>query len=112
MLIAVAGAPLGEALSALREGMYGTPYALGASLNSAALLALVGGGYVVAARCGLTTSAARGRSTSVASPRPQSASTWGALRDHCPLSYRSWRLSPPARHGGDRRCLEGVARHQ
>jgi simple sugar transport system permease protein len=34
--------------------MYGTPYALGASLNSAALLALVGGGFVVAARCGLT----------------------------------------------------------
>jgi simple sugar transport system permease protein len=54
VLIVAAGAPLGDALAALRDGMYGTPYALGASLNSAALLALVGGGYVVAARCGLT----------------------------------------------------------
>jgi general nucleoside transport system permease protein len=54
VLIVIAGAPLGDALSALKDGMYGTPYALGASLNSAALLALVGGGFVVAARCGLT----------------------------------------------------------
>ena len=54
VLIVAAGAPLGDALVALRDGMYGTPYALGASLNSAALLALVGGGFVVAARCGLT----------------------------------------------------------
>ena len=53
-LIVGAGAPLGDALSALQDGMYGTPYALGASLNVAALLALVGGGFVVAARCGLT----------------------------------------------------------
>lgn len=54
VLIVVAGAPLGDALSALEDGMYGTPYALGASLNVAALLALVGAGFVVAARCGLT----------------------------------------------------------
>jgi simple sugar transport system permease protein len=54
MLIVMAGAPLGDALSALEDGMYGTPYALGASLNVAALLALVGAGFVVAARCGLT----------------------------------------------------------
>jgi simple sugar transport system permease protein len=54
VLIVLAGAPLGAALTALRDGMYGTPYALGASLNAAALLALVGAGFVVAARCGLT----------------------------------------------------------
>jgi ABC-type uncharacterized transport system permease subunit len=54
VLIVVAGAPLGDALAALEDGMVGTPYALGASLNSAALLALVGAGFVVAARCGLT----------------------------------------------------------
>jgi len=54
VLIVVAGAPLGDALRALQDGMYGTPYALGASLNTAALLALVGGGFIVAARCGLT----------------------------------------------------------
>ncbi len=54
LLIVAAGAPLGDALHALEDGMYGTAYALGASLNSAALLALVGGGFVVAARCGLT----------------------------------------------------------
>lgn len=53
-LIVLAGAPLADALGALRDGMYGTPYALGASLNAAALLALVGGGFVVASRCGLT----------------------------------------------------------
>jgi len=54
VLIVAAGAPLKDALGALQDGMYGTPYALGASLNAAALLALVGGGFVVAARCGLT----------------------------------------------------------
>lgn len=54
VLIVMAGAPLGDALGALEDGMFGTPYALGASLNVAALLALVGAGFVVAARCGLT----------------------------------------------------------
>lgn len=54
LLIVAAGAPLGEALTVLRDGMYGTPFALGSSLNAVALLALVVGGFLLAARAGLT----------------------------------------------------------
>ena len=54
VLITAAGASLSGALYALWQGMVGTPYALGTSLNAIAILGLVGGGFVVAARAGLT----------------------------------------------------------
>ncbi|WP_436528022.1 ABC transporter permease [Actinoplanes sp. HUAS TT8] len=41
------------AVSALAEGMAGTPYAIGSSLNSAAVLALIAVGFTVAYRAGL-----------------------------------------------------------
>ncbi len=51
--VLAAGVSPGAAGSALWDGMFGTDYAIGISLNQAALLILVGGGFVVAERTGL-----------------------------------------------------------
>ncbi|MEU4161785.1 ABC transporter permease [Actinoplanes sp. NPDC026670] len=53
LLAAVAGTAPGDAVNALVEGMAGTPYAIGGSLNSAAVLALIAVGFTVAHRAGL-----------------------------------------------------------
>ncbi|MEV3856740.1 ABC transporter permease [Streptomyces sp. NPDC050095] len=52
-LAAAAGTGPVAAWSALAEGMFGTPYAVGSSLNSAAVLALIATGFTVAHRAGL-----------------------------------------------------------
>lgn len=52
-LAAVAGAAPATAVSALVEGMVGAPYAIGKSLNTAAVLMLVGAGFALAYRAGL-----------------------------------------------------------
>ncbi|MCK0117218.1 hypothetical protein MWU57_09245 [Isoptericola sp. S6320L] len=52
-LAALAGATPVEAATALWEGMVGTPYAIGSSLNVAAVLLLVATGFLVAHRAGL-----------------------------------------------------------
>ncbi|WP_402462266.1 ABC transporter permease [Isoptericola aurantiacus] len=52
-LAALAGATPAEAATALWEGMVGTPYAIGSSLNVAAVLLLVATGFLVAHRAGL-----------------------------------------------------------
>jgi len=52
-LAALAGATPAEAATALWEGMVGTPYAIGSSLNVAAVLLLVAAGFLVAHRAGL-----------------------------------------------------------
>ncbi|MBS7543321.1 ABC transporter permease [Ancylobacter oerskovii] len=48
------GVPLGEALTAFWRGAFGNAYAISASINRAVALALVGTGFVFAARAGLT----------------------------------------------------------
>ncbi|MGV7209135.1 ABC transporter permease [Oxalobacteraceae bacterium A2-2] len=53
-LVALTGAPVGEALEAFIDGAAGTPYAIAASLNRALVLALVGAGFVLADRARLT----------------------------------------------------------
>ncbi|MEG3616033.1 ABC transporter permease [Isoptericola haloaureus] len=53
VLAALAGATPAEAATALWEGMVGTPYAIGSSLNVAAVLLLVATGFLVAHRAGL-----------------------------------------------------------
>lgn len=53
VLAALAGASPGTAIAALIEGMVGTPYAIGKSLNAAAVLMLVAAGFVLAYRAGL-----------------------------------------------------------
>ncbi len=53
VLIMSTGASLGDTISTVWTGMVGSPFALGTSLNRIAVLALVGAGFVVAARCGL-----------------------------------------------------------
>lgn len=53
ILAAVAGAAPGAAMSALWEGMFGSDYAIGASLNVAATLMLVAVGFTIAHRAGL-----------------------------------------------------------
>lgn len=52
-LILSTGAGLGETASAMWSGMLGSPFSAGTSLNRMAVLALVGTGFVIAARCGL-----------------------------------------------------------
>ncbi|WP_418274919.1 ABC transporter permease [Isoptericola jiangsuensis] len=52
-LAALAGATPVEAATALWDGMVGTPYAIGSSLNVAAVLLLVATGFLVAHRAGL-----------------------------------------------------------
>ncbi|MFF3504418.1 ABC transporter permease [Streptomyces sp. NPDC003247] len=52
-LVAAAGADPVTAWAALDEGMFGSPYSVGSSLNSAAVLALIATGFGVAHRAGL-----------------------------------------------------------
>ncbi|MEU9358589.1 ABC transporter permease [Streptomyces sp. NPDC048301] len=52
-LVEGAGTRPGAAWDALVEGMFGSPYAVGSSLNSAAVLALIATGFTVAHRAGL-----------------------------------------------------------
>ncbi|NGN70377.1 ABC transporter permease, partial [Streptomyces sp. A7024] len=52
-LVMAAGADPATAWQALHEGMLGSPYAIGSSLNSAAVLALIATGFTVAHRAGL-----------------------------------------------------------
>ncbi|WP_052720098.1 ABC transporter permease [Actinoplanes rectilineatus] len=52
-LAALAGAGPATTIGALAEGMAGTPYAIGKSLNTAAVLMLVGAGFSLAHRAGL-----------------------------------------------------------
>jgi simple sugar transport system permease protein len=53
-LIAAMGVPVGEAVAAFADGAWGSPYAIGASVNRALALALVGLGFVLAQRANLT----------------------------------------------------------
>jgi simple sugar transport system permease protein len=53
VLIMSTGASLGDTISTVWTGMLGSPFAAGTSLNRMAVLALVGGGFVISARCGL-----------------------------------------------------------
>lgn len=48
------GVPMGDAISAFLRGAIGSPYAICASLNRAVALGLVGIGFVIAQRAGLT----------------------------------------------------------
>ena len=53
LLAAAAGAGPAEATEALMDGMFGTPFAVGTSLNNAALLMLIAAGFTIAYRAGL-----------------------------------------------------------
>lgn len=54
LMIACTGAPVGDAIAAFWEGMTGSAYNVGASINRAICLALVGIGFVFANRANLT----------------------------------------------------------
>ena len=54
VVIVLMGVPIGKAISSFLSGALGSPYAISASLNRTVTLALVGTGFVVAARAGLT----------------------------------------------------------
>lgn len=53
-LIAGVHVPLGDAMAAFADGAWGSPYAIGASINRSLVLALVGSGFVLANRAQLT----------------------------------------------------------
>ncbi|EIF34109.1 ABC-type uncharacterized transport system, permease component [Burkholderia sp. Ch1-1] len=53
-LIAIVHVPLGDALAAFADGAWGSPYAIGASINRSLVFALVGSGFVLANRAQLT----------------------------------------------------------
>jgi ABC-type uncharacterized transport system permease subunit len=53
-LVAAAGVSLGDAIAAFADGAWGSAYSIGASVNRAVALALVGLGFIVAHRANLT----------------------------------------------------------
>ncbi|MDE1179114.1 ABC transporter permease [Paraburkholderia sp.] len=53
-LIALVGVPIRDALAAFADGAWGSPYAIGASVNRSLAFALVGTGFVIANRARLT----------------------------------------------------------
>lgn len=53
-LIAATGVSVTDALAAFAEGAWGSPYAIGASINRSIIFALVGIGFVIADRARLT----------------------------------------------------------
>lgn len=54
LLISTVGVPLGDAISAFADGAWGSAYALGASVNRAMTLGLIGLGFILANRANLT----------------------------------------------------------
>jgi simple sugar transport system permease protein len=62
-LVAAAGVSLGAAVEAFADGAWGSPYAVGASLNRAVALGLVGLGFIVAHRANLTNVGGEGQIT-------------------------------------------------
>ena len=54
VVVVIMGVPLDKALYAFWRGAFGNAYAISASLNRAVALALVGVGFVIANRAGLT----------------------------------------------------------
>jgi simple sugar transport system permease protein len=54
VLVAAAGVPLSDAMTAFAEGAWGSAYSIGASLNRAVALGLVGLGFIFANRANLT----------------------------------------------------------
>jgi simple sugar transport system permease protein len=61
VLIALTGVPLGRALGAFAQGIFGSDYALVGSLMRAVPLSLIGLGYIVAERANLTNVGAEGQ---------------------------------------------------
>ncbi|WP_321781549.1 ABC transporter permease [Paraburkholderia sp. J94] len=60
-LIALMGVNVRDALAAFADGAWGSPYAVGASVNRALVFALVGIGFVIAHRAQLTNVGAEGQ---------------------------------------------------
>lgn len=54
VLMALMGVPVAAALAAFADGAWGSPYAIGASINRSLAFALVGLGFVLAQRANLT----------------------------------------------------------
>lgn len=54
LLVALMGVPVGAAVEAFADGAWGSPYAIGASINRSLAFALVGLGFVLAQRANLT----------------------------------------------------------
>lgn len=54
LLILGTGASLSQSVTAFIQGAFGSPYAISVSINRAVIFALVGLGFVIAARAGLT----------------------------------------------------------
>jgi general nucleoside transport system permease protein len=54
LLVAMLGVPIGAAIAAFADGAWGSPYAIGASINRSLAFALVGLGFVLAQRANLT----------------------------------------------------------
>jgi len=54
LLIAISGKSVPDAIEAFLDGAFGTTFAVGASINRAVALALIGLGFILAARANLT----------------------------------------------------------
>ena len=68
LLIAASGKSVPDAIEAFLDGAFGTAFAIGASINRAVALSLIGLGFILASAPTSPTWAARARSRSAASP--------------------------------------------
>src|SRR6478672_11389518 len=79
LLVALTGVPVGEALEAFADGAWGSPYAIGASVNRAVIFALVGTGFVLADRARLTNVGGEGQ-IAVGAIAATAASLYGGVQ--------------------------------
>ena len=114
-LIALVHVPLGDALAAFADGAWGSPYAIGASINRSLVFALVGSGFVLANRAQLTNVGGEGQ-IAMGGIVATAVSLYGHVA-HLPLglsvhSADAGRRTRGRRLGRDSRLAESARRHQ
>lgn len=87
LLIALAGVPLRDAVAAFADGAWGSAYAVGASLNRAMALGLVGMGFIIANRANLTNVGGEGQVAIGGIVATAASLYWGAAALPGPLAW-------------------------
>lgn len=86
-LVALAGVSLKDAVAAFADGAWGSAYAVGASLNRAMALGLVGLGFIIANRANLTNVGGEGQVAIGGVVATAASLYWGAAHLPGPLSW-------------------------
>ena len=80
LLIAASGKSVPDAIEAFLDGAFGTAFAVGASINRAVALALIGLGFILAARANLTNVGGEGQ-IAVGGIAATAVALWGPVAD-------------------------------